>query len=231
MQHTDLPRSLRIRRGFLIAAAALAGILAFAAMAVDPVPDGSEGYDFIVGYANDLNASGLHTNLLHYGYALWAPVAFAAVGLVRHRGAALANAAGLLAILGLTTLPGLVMTDFWAVATLRATDVETLAAMERELENLHWFSALIAPVFVAALAALPLAVVALWRAGLVPWGAPLAAIIAMAAPNFDFTWWIVWGVHAAGMIAVAVFLARIPVDQWYPAVRTQAAARRDEATV
>lgn len=230
MEQAELPRALRIRRWFIIAAAGLAGVLAFASMAVvDSSPEGSEGYDFIVDFANDLNASGLHTNLLHYGFALVAPVAFAAVGLVRRRGAALANAAGILAVLGLTTLPGLVMTDFWAVATYRASDYETLQAMDRELTSLDWFSVLVAPVFIACLLVLPLAMAALWRAGLVPWVAPLAAVFATAGPQFlDFEWWLGWGIHAVAMIAIAVFLARIPVAQWYPGMSVPVDAEQTE---
>ena len=53
--------------------------------------------------------------MIHYGFALFAPVAYAMVGLVRRRGAWIANLAGVLAVLGLSTLPGLVLVDYFSV--------------------------------------------------------------------------------------------------------------------
>ena len=62
----------------------------------------------------------MHTNLIHYGFARFAPVAYAMVGLVRRRGAWIANLAGLLAVLGLSTLPGLYLSTIsaWRWSTL-----------------------------------------------------------------------------------------------------------------
>jgi hypothetical protein len=48
-------------------------------MFVDPVPSG-EGRELIQGYAANKGRQGLHTNLIHYGSALFAPVAYAMVG-------------------------------------------------------------------------------------------------------------------------------------------------------
>lgn len=230
MNDPDIPAALRLRRAFVIAAAALTGVLAFVSMMVDPAPE-ADGPDMVAAYAADLTASGLHTNLLHYGFALMAPVVFAAVGLVRRRGAALANVAGLLAVLGLTTLPGLVLTDFSMVAALRATgDLETLAAMDREIESLTWFTVIVVPAFVGALLAMPLAVTALWRAGLVPGFVVPVAFVAGLAPNFGPTWWSSWGPQLTGMLIIAVYLARIPVEHWYGRTAASTVAH-DEVTV
>lgn len=230
MNDPDIPAALRLRRAFVIAAAALTGVLAFVSMMVDPAPE-ADGPDMVAAYAADLTASGLHTNLLHYGFVLMAPVVFASVGLVQRRGAALANVAGLLGVLGLTTLPGLVLTDFWSVAALRATgDLGTLAAMDAELETLTWFTVIAAPAFVGALLAMPIAVTALWRAGLVPALLVPIAFIAGLAPNFGPTWWLSWGPQLIGMLVVAFYLARIPTEHWYGGVAASADAR-DEVTV
>ena len=211
----DLSPALRLRRRFVIAAAALSGLLVFVSMIVDPVPD-ADGVDLVVGYAENLTASGLHTNLIHYGFALTIPVAFAIVGLVRGRGAVLANLAGLLAILGLTSLPGLVMLDFYAVAALRATDVETVAAIEREMEGLTWFIAIIAPAGLAMMVAMSVAVLALWRAGLAPWPVAVGIVAASLAPSVGLPWWLGFGANALGMLALAYVLASVPMHVWYP---------------
>jgi hypothetical protein len=83
-------------------------------MFVDPVPS-AEGRELIQGYAANKARQGLHTNLIHYGFALFAPVAYATVGLVRQRGAWIANLAGLFAVIGLSMLPGLVLLDYFSV--------------------------------------------------------------------------------------------------------------------
>lgn len=229
MTDPALPTALRLRRAFVIAATALTGVLAFVSMIVDPAPE-ADGPDMVAAYAADLTASGLHTNLLHYGFALMAPVVFAAVGLVRRRGAALANLAGLLAVLGLTTLPGLVLTDFTMVAALRATgDLETLAAMDREVEGLTWFTVIVVPAFVGALLAMPLAITALWRAALVPGFLVPVAFVAGLAPNFGPTWWASWGPQLVGMLVIAYYLARIPLEHWYGNAPAPAVTREQVA--
>ena len=124
------PPALQARRWAVILAALLSGTLVFISMLVDPVPDAS-GEALIRGYAAQPVLQGVHTNLIHYGYALFAPVAFALVGLVRGRGAWLANLAGLLAVLGLTTLPGLVVIDYHDVATANVAGVAVAAPPRR----------------------------------------------------------------------------------------------------
>ena len=83
----------------------LSGTLVFISMLVDPVPDAS-GEALIRGYSAHPLLQGVHTNLIHYGYALFAPVAYALVGLVRGRGAWLANLAGLLPCWASPPCPG-----------------------------------------------------------------------------------------------------------------------------
>jgi hypothetical protein len=214
MNRPDIPTALRVRRAAVIGAAGLSGLLVLVSMFVDPAPDVS-GPEMVAGYAADLTASGLHTNLIHYGFALVAPVVFAVVALVRDRGAWLANIAGVMAILGLTTLPGLVLLDFSSVATLLASDIETVTAMEQEMEGMGWFLAVVIPAFFASMIALPLALVAAWRAGLVPGWLPLLTVVTPLAIQLLPTWWVGFGVNAVTSLAVALCLARIPLSTWY----------------
>jgi hypothetical protein len=231
MNPSDLPSALRARRAFVIGAAALSGILVFISMLVDPVPQ-ADGRDLIAGYAGDLTRSGMHTNLLHYGFALVAPVVYAMVGLVRGRGGWLANIAGVFAVLGLSTLPGLVMLDFASVATALSADLDTAVAMETQLGELPYFILLAIPAFACSVIALPVAVAALWRAGFVPGYVVAIAVLAALAPNVAPAWWIGFGINAGWMLAVAMILARVPLAQWYgSSVSTPAAEEREDAPV
>ncbi|GAA4413477.1 hypothetical protein GCM10023168_36410 [Fodinibacter luteus] len=186
----------------------------------------------IAGHAADLTRSGLHTNLIHYGFALVAPVVYAMVGLVRARGGWLANLAGLLAVIGLSTLPGLVLLDFFSVAVALSSDLDAAVAMEQQMDQLPFFIAIVAPAFISSVLALPVAIAALWRAGLVPGYLVAIAILAALAPNVSPGWVIGFGINALWMLAVAVILARVPLARWYGgSVSTAAAEEREGAQV
>lgn len=230
MNHPEIPAALRARRTFVIAAAALSGILVFVSMIVDPVPS-AKGRELIAGYAGDLTRSGMHTNLIHYGFALVAPVVYAMVGLVRARGGWLANIAGVLAVIGLSTLPGLVLLDFTSVAAALSSDLDAAVALEAQLGQMPYFVLISLPAFASAVLALPIAIAALWRAGLVPGYFVAIAVLAALAPNVA-TWWIGFGINAVWMVAVAVLLARIPLARWYgPALASEMDEERQVATV
>lgn len=229
MSHPDLAAgpvssALHVRRYAVIGAAGLSGLLVLVSMFVDPVPE-AEGRELIAGYAGNLTRSGLHTNLIHYGFALIAPVVFAMVALVRARGAWLANAAGLLGVVGLTTLPGLVLLDFTTIATALSADLDAAVALEEEMGRMGWFLVIVVPAFVSALVALPLALTALWRGGLVPGFLPVLAVLTTATMQFAPVWWVGFGANAVTMLAVAWFLARIPDAVWFGAHRPVPAER------
>jgi hypothetical protein len=205
--------ALAFRRRGVIAAAGLSGVIVLVSMFVDPVPN-AEGRELIEGYAAEPGRQGLHTNLIHYGFALLAPAAFAAVGLVRARGAWLANVAAVLAVLGLTTLPGLVLIDYVTVAAANVTDVDTAYAIEQEVETLPGFTAALVPAFLSSMLAIPLAGLALWRARLAPWWLVPALVVGFVAPNViearvGFT------VTAVALLLLAWVLARIPPERWH----------------
>jgi hypothetical protein len=183
-------------------------------MVVDPVPE-ADGAELVAGYAADLTRSGWHTNLIHYGFALMAPVAYGIVALVRGRGAWLANVAGLFAIIGLSTLPGLVLLDFTSVAAALATDLDTATAIDTELESLTAFTAVIIPAFLTSVLALPLAVIAAWRARLVPGWLAIFGVVTLVALNAAPTWWLAFGTNAVWMAALAWALSRIPREVWF----------------
>lgn len=202
-----------VRRWAVIAAAGLSGVLVFVSMLVDPAPD-ADGRELAAAYAADTFASGLHTNLIHYGFALVAPVVYVMVGMVRGRGGWLANVAGLLAVIGLSTLPGLVMLDLTTTAAVQVTDVDTARAIEQQLGERVSFLAIVIPAFLSAVLALPLALAALWRAGLMHWAVVVVAVAAALAPNLAPTWWLGFGVNMAWMVALGYLLWRLPMSAW-----------------
>jgi len=201
------------RRWAVISAAGLSGVLVLISMLVDPAPS-ANGRELIAAYAGDTAASGLHTNLIHYGFALIAPVVYVMVGMVRGRGAWLANVAGLLAVIGLSTLPGLVMLDLTTTAAAQVTDVDTAFAIEGRLGETPAFVFLVIPAFGSAILALPLAVVAMWRARLVHWGVAAAAVVAAVAPNVAPTWWLGFGINTVWMLGLGYVLWQLPAAAW-----------------
>jgi hypothetical protein len=206
---------LSFRRWVVILAAGLSGVIVLISMLFDPAPD-AEGRELIQAYAANDRAQGMHTNLIHYGFALFAPVAYAMVGLVRRRGAWIANLAGLLAVLGLSTLPGLVFIDYFSVAVEHVAGLEAAVNAEGAVEKLPGFAAVTVPAFISAILAVPVASLALWRARLVAWWIPLVAAAAFLGPNFLPGLAIVaFSVMAVGMLVVGWALWRIPVVAWY----------------
>jgi hypothetical protein len=208
-----LSTAIAVRRWAVIVASGLSGVLVLISMLVDPAPS-ADGRELIAAYAADSAASGLHTNLIHYGFVLIAPVVFIMVGMVRRRGAWLANVAGLLAVIGLSTLPGLVMLDLTATAAVQVTDVDTAFAIDQRLGETPAFVFLVLPAFVSAVLALPLAVMAMWRAGFFHWGVAVAAVAAALAPNVAPTWWLGFGTNLVWMVALAYLLWRLPLPLW-----------------
>jgi hypothetical protein len=172
--------------------------------------------EILQAYAANDRALGLHANLIHYGFALFAPVAYAMVGLVRRRGAWIANLAGVLAVLGLSTLPGLVFLDYFSVAVVHVAGLEAAVNAEGAVQKLPGFVAMTVPAFISAMVAVPVATLALWRARLVAWWLPLVAGAAFLGPNILPRPAIVgFSVMAVGMLVVGWALWRIPLVAWY----------------
>ena len=221
MTATSLSTAIAARRWAVVGAAGLSGVLVMISMFVDPVPSAG-GRELIAGYAGDQFRAGLHTNLIHYGFALIAPVVFGIVGLVRGRGAWFANVAGALAVVGLSTLPGLVLLDLTSTAVVRATDVETAYAAEQQLGQMPAFVLVVIPAMVTAMLALPVAVAALWRAGLVAWPVVVVAVVAQLAP-FLLPWYLGFGAQMVWLLGLALLLWRLPVGHWNRPVQRETA--------
>lgn len=183
--------ALAVRRWFLIACPVLAGIFAVVGAAADPGAgiSGREMYEIYIQNPDPLQFKSLG---FHWSYSFWIAPALLLVGYVRGKGAWLANIAGLLGFVGMTTLPGLLFVDYYDSAIGQLYGLDATAAVSEHMESTMWGVAAFAmPGIFGFLLALPVAALAVWRAGLVRWWAPVAVLGGYAGFMFSNVMW--WG--------------------------------------
>ena len=199
-------KAIAVRRGLLVAAPVLAAGFTIVGAVGDPAA-GTNGAEMIKVYIENPSPLQWKSTGYHWAYAFWILPAFLGAGLVRGKGAWLANVAALLAFAGMVTLPGMLITDWYASAIGHEFGLEGTQAVESYMESTMWG----VPGFgIAAMAGfvigVPLSVVALLRAGLVRWWTLLAVIVPLAA--LFASQGAVWGglVCAAGLLVWAYAL-------------------------
>lgn len=201
------------RRWAVILALALAGVLAVVGTIADPAPEAS-GAELVEAYAADLGRVQVKSVAYHFSYTLWLAAALGVVALVRLRGSWLANVAGLLAILGISTIPGFLIGDFVDALFGAELGAEETQRIGSGIEELWGFAVMAIPGFAGLLLALPAALLAAWRAALLPWWGPAASIVGIVA-------FMGFGAQlpgnlilAAAFAVVAYALWRIPPAYW-----------------
>lgn len=173
--------ALQVRRWFLVAAPVLAGLFAILGAAADPAV-GAEGEVLWRSYAANPEPLQFKSFGFHWSYTFWLVPAIMIAGLVRGgRGVWIANVAALLGFVGISTLPGLLITDFIESAIGQAGGVEMNAAVTKIADEMWGVKAIIMPGIVSFVLAPPIAALAAWRAGIVRWWGPLAVIAGFAA--------------------------------------------------
>ena len=200
--------AVRVRRWFLVACPVLAGLFAIIGAAADPAPglDGRELWELYAQHPERLQFKSLG---FHWSYAFWIAPALLIVGYIRGRGAWLANIAGVLGFAGMTTLPGLLFLDWYDSAIGQLYGVEGNVAVAELMEGTMWGLRVFATPGIVGLAlGLPLAAAAAWRAGLVPWWAPLTVVAGFMAFTMSGVMW--WGcvITTVCFTAFSVALAR-----------------------
>lgn len=100
-------------------------------------------------------------------------------------------------MVGLSTLPGLVLSDYILVGVEHVAGLDAASAADAATQNLPGFTARVVPAILAPMLAVPVAALALWRAGLVPWWLPVVAAATFLAPNVVPGWLIGFSVMAA----------------------------------
>jgi hypothetical protein len=170
-------RLLPIAGGALIAGS----LLYVAGMATSPPQDSMANADYIAALARDDGRTALSALLLHYGNMALGLAWLAAPALVRGRRGGTATIVGaLLSAMGLVTVAGMVLYDFWTGGVGRELDPGTALSL---FENVSASPALAVVGTVTLLGILgPLVVQAgLARAGVTSWWLLVPAVAAIAA--------------------------------------------------
>ncbi len=198
------PRAVAARRAFLVACPLLAGAFAVVAAVADPA-SGLSGRPMTELYIAHPDPLQWKSTGYHWAYAFWIAPALLLAGLVRGKGAWLANAAAVLGFAGMVTLPGMLIVDWYQSAVGQLHGIDATLALEEHMMATMWGPAGFMTVGMAGFVlGLPLAVAAQWRAGRMRWWAFAATLAAYAAFLVgNSTWW--------GCAVAAVFLAVLAV--------------------
>jgi hypothetical protein len=163
-----------------VVAPVLAGGLAIVGAIADPAP-AAQGRELVEAYAANPDALNFKSVGYHFAYTLWLAAALGLVGIVRRRGSWIANIAGALAIVGISTIPGFLLTDFIDSAMGRIVGIDEAVRVGNVVEEQWGLAVMAAPGFAGLLLALPLAAIAAWRAGLMSWWGPSSVIAGKVA--------------------------------------------------
>jgi hypothetical protein len=104
----------------------------------------------------------------HFAFALLAIPAVALIAAVRERGAWLANLAAFFAFLGMTTFPAFLLSDFYDIAIYGELGGDAWQAVNDRLEDLPGLTVMFLTGFLGFALTLLIALLAAWRARLLP---------------------------------------------------------------
>ena len=203
--------AISARRWFLVASPVLAGLFAVVGAAADPAV-GLEGKELWRLYAENPEPLQFKSLALHWSYAFWIAPALLIAPYVRGRGAWWANVTAFVGFVGMTTLPGLLFTDWYDSAVGQLYGPEGNEAVNDVLMEMWGVPVFTTPGVVGLMLSLPLTAITLWRAGLARWWALAAVVIGMLAFILSgITWWGCVGttIGFAGF-SVALFRATSP---------------------
>jgi hypothetical protein len=200
----------RVRRLAVVAAPALAALLIVVGFFADPAIEKS-GRELAAEYAAHPDREQVSALAFHFAFALLAIPAVAVIVAVRDRGAWLANVAALLAFLGMTTLPGFLLTDFYDIAIYGELGGDAWDAVDDRLEEQAGATIMFVTGFFGFVLTLPVALLGAWRAGMVSWW-PAALLLAggicsQAVP--DGLGLLIW---AATVLVLSFVLWRLPFE-------------------
>ncbi|MDQ3932550.1 MAG: hypothetical protein M3252_06920, partial [Actinomycetota bacterium] len=141
----------------------------------------AQGRELIEAYAANLEALQFKVLGYHFSHTLWLAAALGLAASVRGRGSWIANLAWVLAILGISTIPGFLFADFVDTAMGQIVGVDD-AVRVGEVAQQQWaFTVMSLPGLAGLLLALPLAAVAAWRADLLSWWGAAVVVVGKAA--------------------------------------------------
>lgn len=118
--------------------------------------------------------------LLYFGYLLMAVGVFGIMHLLRRRAVVLGHVAGVLAVWGWVSLPGMLSVDFYDLSLAAHADRGAAVGISDRAGGYAGSAVMGVPVLLGILG-LVLLVVALWRAGFVPAWVPVVLFVGTAA--------------------------------------------------
>jgi hypothetical protein len=208
----------RFSRTIAAVALILGPIIVLAGMLVTPWEDEATTASYHDALAAHPGQAEVAATLLHFGYLLLLPAALGLMHLARRSTPKLAHIGGALAVFGLATLPGLLVTDFYDLALAQALPrAQSVAISEASQEG--WAGAVmgisaIAPMFFG----LVILGVAAARAGVVGRWAPFAIAIGWMLPFVTGTGLVpaVAGALLIGavLLPIGVKVARMSDQAW-----------------
>ena len=164
----------RFSRTIAALALILGPILTIAGMLATPWEDEATTASYHDALAAHAGQAELAATLLHFGYLLLLPAALGIMHLARRSTPKLAHIGGLLAALGLATLPGLLVTDFYDLALAQALPRSQSVAIADDAAS-SWAAIVIVATAIAPMFfGLVTLIVAAFRAGVARWWAPIA---------------------------------------------------------
>ncbi len=140
--------ALALRRAFLVATPLLAGVFLTVGAVADPAA-GLSGDRMLEIYGAEPGPLQLKSLGYHWAYAFWIVPAMLIVPLVRGRGAWLATITGLIGFLGVSTMPGLLLSDWFDSAIGAAHGLDGHRAVYDHIESMWGVPVFLAPGIVA----------------------------------------------------------------------------------
>jgi hypothetical protein len=144
--------------------------------------------------------------LLHFGYLLLLPAALGVMHLARRSTPKLAHVGGVLAVIGLSTLPGLLVTDYYDLALAQALPRSQSVAIADSAGSGWEVAVLLATTIAPMFFGLVTLMVAAFRAGVVRFWAPIAVAVGWILPFASGT-----GIVPASAGAVLIGVALVPL--------------------
>jgi hypothetical protein len=149
--------------------------------------------------------------LLHIGYLLLAPATFGMLVLAAARRGFLFKAGAVLSTIGMTTLPGLLVTDAYDLALAQELPREQSAAISDKVQEFPLAAVLAVPAVFGVMLGMILVSAALWKAGQVPGAVPALVAAGWIIPlaGFNVVLFVGGGVVLlAGLTLAAVRIMR-----------------------
>jgi hypothetical protein len=200
--------ALAFRRYAAVWAPLISGLLIVAAFFLDPDIDAS-GRELAREYAENPGRIQLSALALRFAFAFLIVPTFVLIWLAHGPGAWLANVAGVFAVLGMTTLPGILLIDFYDVAIYGELGGDAWEQVNDRLEDLPGATFLFLTAFVGFVLAPPTALLAAWRGKVLSWW-PAAAVALGEIAGQAIPGGVGLLVLAASLIALTYALARMP---------------------